>query len=72
MSIAAAQRKAEALHLENVQFEHEDLDTVSPSGTYDCIVATHALVQSETGSRPSELELEELCAGARRDGTIGI
>jgi len=46
-SIAAAQRKAEAFHLENVRFEYEDVDAGSPSGTYDCIVATHALVQSE-------------------------
>jgi SAM-dependent methyltransferase len=46
-SIAAAQRKAEAFHLENVRFEYEDVDAGSPSGTYDCIVATHAMVQSE-------------------------
>ena len=46
-SIAAAQRKAEALHLENVRFEYGDLDIGFPSATYDCIVATHALVQSE-------------------------
>jgi SAM-dependent methyltransferase len=46
-SIAAAQRKAEALHLENVRFECADLDAGPSSGPYDRIVATHSLVQSE-------------------------
>jgi SAM-dependent methyltransferase len=45
--VAEAQRKAEALHLRNVRFECVDLDSHSLRGTYDGIVATHALVQSE-------------------------
>ena len=45
--VAAAQRKAEALRLRNVQFECVDLDSHAPRGTYDGILATHALVQSE-------------------------
>ena len=45
--VAVAQRKAEALHLRNVRFECVDLDSHALRGTYDCIVATHALVQSE-------------------------
>ena len=46
-SLAVAQRTADAFHLKNVQFEYSDLDTAPPGGMYDCIVATHALVQSE-------------------------
>jgi SAM-dependent methyltransferase len=45
--IAEAQRKMEALHLDNVRFECSDLGASSRDETYDCIVATHALVQSE-------------------------
>ena len=45
--IAEAQRKTEALHLENVRFECSDLAAAPRGETYDCIVATHALVQSE-------------------------
>ena len=47
VSIVEAQRKADALHLDNVHFECADLDAGLPAATYDCIVATHALVQSE-------------------------
>jgi SAM-dependent methyltransferase len=46
-SIAMAQRKAEALHLDNLRFECADVDAGLASGPYDRIVATHALVQSE-------------------------
>ena len=46
-SLAVAQRKADAFHLQNVRFEYADLDAGVHSGTYDCIVATHALVQYE-------------------------
>jgi SAM-dependent methyltransferase len=46
-SIAEGRRNAEALHLKNVQLECADLDTGFCKDTYDCIVATHALVQSE-------------------------
>jgi SAM-dependent methyltransferase len=46
-STAVAQRKAETFHLHNVQFEYADVDAGPLSGTYDCVVATHALVQSE-------------------------
>jgi SAM-dependent methyltransferase len=49
-SIVVAQRKAEAFHLENVEFRCTDVDAGPPSGTYDCVVATHALVQSEQDS----------------------
>ena len=46
-SLAAAQRHAKACHLGNVRFEYADLDAGAYSGSYDCIIATHALVQSE-------------------------
>ena len=46
-SLAVAKRKADAFNLRNVRFEYADLDAGPHSGTYDCIVATHALVQSE-------------------------
>src|SRR5262249_56108163 len=46
-SIVVAQRKAEAFHLENVEFQYADVDAGPPVGTYDCVVATHALVQSD-------------------------
>lgn len=46
-SILEAQRKAVAFHLNNVHFECVDLDAGPHAGTYDCIVATHALFQSE-------------------------
>jgi tRNA G46 methylase TrmB len=47
VSIAEAQRKADALGLDNIAFACADLDKEAPEGVYDCIVATHALVQSE-------------------------
>ena len=46
-SIVEAQHKAKELNLQNVHFECVDVEAKSPVGTYDCIVATHALVQSE-------------------------
>jgi hypothetical protein len=46
-SIACAQDKAKALGLDNVRFECVDLESVQPMGSYERIVATHALVQSE-------------------------
>lgn len=46
-SILEAQRKADALNLKNVHFACVDLEAGTLAGTYDCIVATHALVQSE-------------------------
>ena len=46
-SIAVARQKAQAFHLDNVEFEYADVDAGPPRGTYDCVVATHALVQSE-------------------------
>jgi SAM-dependent methyltransferase len=46
-SIAYAQHKAEALGLENVRFECVDLESEQPMGSYERVVATHALVQSE-------------------------
>ena len=46
-SIAEAQRKAKELDLQNVHFECVDVEATSTVGTYDCVVATHALVQSE-------------------------
>lgn len=47
VSIAEARRKADAFHVENAHFECVDVDRARPGATYDCIVATHALVQSE-------------------------
>jgi len=46
-SLAAAERHAKAFHLDNVRFEYADLDAGRYSGSFDRIVATHALVQSE-------------------------
>lgn len=46
-SIDVGQQQAHAFDLGNVQFECVDLDAGLLGGTYDCIVATHALVQSE-------------------------
>ena len=45
--IAEARRKSDALHLKNVRFECSDLGAAPLDDSYDCIVATHALVQSE-------------------------
>ena len=46
-SIARAQQQAQELHLQNVRFECVDIEAGQVAGTYDSIVATHALVQSE-------------------------
>lgn len=47
VSVVEARRKADAFHLRNINFERVDLDKEPCGGAYDCIVATHALVQSE-------------------------
>jgi SAM-dependent methyltransferase len=46
-SVAVAQERAEQLGLKNIRFESGDLDLTTPSGPYDLIIATHALLQSE-------------------------
>ena len=46
-SIAQAQQKAKEFNLTNIRFDYVDVEAGYPEGTYDCIVATHALVQSE-------------------------
>ena len=46
-SIAVAQSKANELGLRNVRFECGDVDVQALSGSYDRILATHALVQAE-------------------------
>jgi 2-polyprenyl-3-methyl-5-hydroxy-6-metoxy-1,4-benzoquinol methylase len=46
-SIAAAQQKAQEFDLQNVRFECVDVEAGPLGGTYNCVVATHALVQSE-------------------------
>lgn len=46
-SIAIAQEKAEALGLTNVRFDCLDVDRTSPSGSFDCLIATQALLQTE-------------------------
>lgn len=46
-SIAAAQQRAENLGLANVRFQCADIESGSLSGSYDLIIATHALVQAE-------------------------
>lgn len=46
-SIAVAQLKAKELGLGNVRFDCVDVETEPLSGSYDLIVATHALVQAE-------------------------
>jgi SAM-dependent methyltransferase len=46
-SIAEARKKAKEFGLENVRFEYLDMETEPLVGTYECIVTTHALVQSE-------------------------
>jgi SAM-dependent methyltransferase len=46
-SIARAQEQAAALGLRNVQFECLDLAQHPCQGTYEAIIATHALVQAE-------------------------
>lgn len=49
-SIAVAQSKADELGLANVRFECRDVEMESLRGSYDCIIATHALVQAEQDS----------------------
>ena len=46
-SLAVARQQAAVFHLDNVAFEYADLEAGPPGGSYDCVVATHALVQSE-------------------------
>lgn len=46
-AIAAAQQKANELGLTNVTFDCIDVETDPLPGSYDLIVATHALVQAE-------------------------
>jgi SAM-dependent methyltransferase len=46
-SVSVAQERAEQLGLKNVRFERKDADLASPVGSYDLIIATHALLQSE-------------------------
>jgi len=46
-SIAVAREKARELGLSNVRFECVDVESVNFAGSYDLIVATHALVQAE-------------------------
>jgi SAM-dependent methyltransferase len=46
-SVSVAQERAEQLGLKNVRFERGDADLHTPVGSYDLIIATHALLQSE-------------------------
>jgi SAM-dependent methyltransferase len=46
-SVSVAQERAEQLGLKNTRFKREDVDFASPIGSYDLIIATHALLQSE-------------------------
>lgn len=46
-SIAVARQKAEALGLANVRFQCLDVETDQLAGSYDLVIATHALVQAE-------------------------
>ena len=46
-SITEAQARAKALGLANIRFECVDVTQQALSGVYDCVVATHALVQAE-------------------------
>jgi len=46
-SIAVAQEKAAVLGLTNVRFECIDVDRTSPPGSFDRVVATQALLQTE-------------------------
>jgi len=47
-SIATARERAGKLGLKNVRFECADVDVAMPAGFYDVIVATHAVLQSES------------------------
>lgn len=46
-SLAAAREQAVALGLKNIRFEHVDIEHAPMPGSYDAIVATHALLQVE-------------------------
>jgi len=46
-SIAVARKKARELSLSNIRFECVDIESDNIAGSYDLIVATHALVQTE-------------------------
>jgi SAM-dependent methyltransferase len=46
-SVAVAQKCAEQFGLNNVRFERGDVDVTAPIGSYDLIIATHALLQAE-------------------------
>ena len=46
-SIAVAQSKADELGVRNVRFECRDVEVEALSGSFDRIIATHALVQAE-------------------------
>jgi SAM-dependent methyltransferase len=46
-SVSAAQERAKELGLKNVRFERGNVDVTTPIGSYDLIIATHALVQAE-------------------------
>ena len=46
-SIAVAREKARELGLSNIRFECVDVESGTLAGSYDLIVATHALVQAE-------------------------
>lgn len=46
-SIAVAQEQAAALGLTNVRFDCLDVERASPPGSFDCIIATQALLQTE-------------------------
>jgi len=47
VSVARAQEKVNALGLSNVRFACADIERESVSGSYDLMVATHALLQAE-------------------------
>lgn len=46
-SVLAAQERAQELGLGNVRFARGDMDVTTPIGSYDLIIATHALLQAE-------------------------
>ena len=46
-SLAIAEAKAKELGLRNIRFECRDIEEAPVAGTYDAVVATHALMQAE-------------------------
>jgi SAM-dependent methyltransferase len=46
-SVSTAQERAKAFGLKNIRFERGDVDVAAPIGSYDLIIATHALLQVE-------------------------